>query len=209
MYRIMKMKTLVVSRIIAAWMIVILTILLSYIFANTEQFMGDTSFYRFGPNPELVILGIVIDTPQKYGLIVLYAVINTIIRNLDHSIIAPWITLNIQNINALPTEDTEKKDTNKQFEISIINTIYSWFDWLIYIHMLLAQVDMFLLELTTDVIAIYFVTRWYIKNRAIDNLNIATAVAAAAPIATATVIPATAYAATATIYSATAATAAT
>lgn len=197
MYRIMKMKTLVVSRIIAAWMIVILTILLSYIFANTEQFMGDTSFYRFGPNPELVILGIVIDTPQKYGLIVLYAVLNTIIRNLDHSIIAPWITLNIQNINALPTEDTEKKDTNKQFEISIINTIYSWFDWLIYIHMLLAQVDMFLLELTTDVIAIYFVTRWYIKNRAIDNLNIATAVAAvaagitAAPIATATVIPAT------------------
>jgi hypothetical protein len=67
--------------------------------------------------------------------------------------------------------------------------------------MLLAQVDMFLLELTTDVIAIYFVTRWYIKNRAIDNLNIATA--AAAPIATATVIPATAIA---TIYSATAAT---
>ena len=193
-------------------MIVILTILLSYIFANTEQFMGDTSFYRFGPNPELVILGIVIDTPQKYGLIVLYAVLKTIIRNLDHSIIAPWITLNIQNINALPTEDTEKKDTNKQFEISIINTIYSWFDWLIYIHMLLAQVDMFLLELTTDVIAIYFVTRWYIKNRAIDNLNIDTAVAAvaggitAAPIATATVIPATAIA---TIYSATAATAAT
>lgn len=49
-----------------------------------------------------------------------------------------------------------------------MNTIYSWFDWLIYIiyiNMLLAQVDMFLLELTTDVIAIYFVTRWYIKNK--------------------------------------------
>ena len=163
------MTTIVVSRLIAGWMIVILTILLSYIFANTEQFVGDTSFYRFGPNPELVILGITIDTPEKYGLIVLYAVINTVIRNLDHSIIAPWITLNVQNINAQPTEDTEKKDTNKQFEISIINTIYSWFDWLIYINMLLAQVDMFLLETITDVIAIYFVTRWYIKNRAIVN----------------------------------------
>uniref|UniRef100_A0A6C0CET2 Uncharacterized protein n=1 Tax=viral metagenome TaxID=1070528 RepID=A0A6C0CET2_9ZZZZ len=173
------MTTIVVSRVIAAWMVAILTILLSYIFANTEQFAGDTSFYRFGPNPELIILGIVIDTPQKYGLIVLYAVINTVIRNLDHSIIAPWITLNVQNIKALPTEDTEKKDTNKQFEISIINTIYSWFDWLIYIHMLLAQVDMFLLELITDVIAIYFVTGWYIKNRAIDNLNIAVATVAA------------------------------
>jgi hypothetical protein len=45
--------------------------------------------------------------------------------------------------------------------------------------MLLAQVDMFLLELITDVIAIYFVTGWYIKNRAIDNLNIANASVAA------------------------------
>jgi len=33
----------------------------------------------------------------------------------------------------------------------------------------LAQIDMFLLELTTDVIAIYFVTRWYIKNKTIIN----------------------------------------
>ena len=181
------MTTIVVSRLIAGWMIMILTILLSYIFANTEQFVGDTSFYRFGPNPELVILGITIDTPEKYGLIVLYAVINTVIRNLDHSIIAPWITLNVQNINAQPTEDTEKKDTNKQFEISIINTIYSWFDWLIYINMLLAQVDMFLLETITDVIAIYFVTRWYIKNRAIvNNLSVAaTATAATASVAVA------------------------
>lgn len=175
-------------------MIVILTILLSYIFANTEQFVGDTSFYRFGPNPELIILGITIDTPEKYGLIVLYAVINTVIRNLDHSIIAPWITLNVQNINAQPTEDTEKKDTNKQFEISIINTIYSWFDWLIYINMLLAQVDMFLLETITDVIAIYFVTRWYIKNRAIVNsLSIEAVAVAAAEETVPTAIVATTY----------------
>jgi hypothetical protein len=39
--------------------------------------------------------------------------------------------------------------------------------------MILAQVDMFLLELTTDTIAIYFVTRWYIRNR--DLLAIAVA----------------------------------
>jgi hypothetical protein len=61
----------------------------------------------------------------------------------------------------------EQIKIKKQYEISIINTIYSWFDWLIYIHMLLAQVDMFLLELITDTIAIYFVTRWYIRNRAL------------------------------------------
>ena len=160
------MHTLVVSRIITCWMVVILTIMLSYIFANKEDYTGNTSFYRFGPNPELVIIGIVIDTPTKYGLVVLYAVINTIIRNLDHNIIVPWIMLNVQNIKIT---NIDTKDISKQYEISIINTIYSWFDWLIYIHMLLAQIDMFLLELTTDVIAIYFVTRWYIKNKTLDT----------------------------------------
>ena len=160
------MHTLVVSRIITCWMVVILTIMLSYIFANKEDYTGDTSFYRFGPNPELVIIGIVIDTPTKYGLVVVYAVINTIIRNLDHNIIVPWIMLNVQNIKIT---NIDAKDISKQYEISIINTIYSWFDWLIYIHMLLAQIDMFLLELTTDVIAIYFVTRWYIKNKTLDT----------------------------------------
>ena len=156
------MHTLVVSRIITCWMIVILTIMLSYLFANKEDYTGDTSFYRFGPNHDLVIIGIVIDTPTKYGLVVVYAVINTVIRNLDHNIIMPWIMLNVQNIKIT---NIDAKDIPKQYEISIINTIYSWFDWLIYIHMLLAQIDMFLLELTTDVIAIYFVTRWYIKNK--------------------------------------------
>ena len=156
------MHTLEVSRIITCWMIVILTIMLSYLFANKEDYTGDTSFYRFGPNPDLVIIGIVIDTPTKYGLVVVYAVINTVIRNLDHNIIMPWIMLNVQN---LKITNIDAKDIPKQYEISIINTIYSWFDWLIYIHMLLAQIDMFLLELTTDVIAIYFVTRWYIKNK--------------------------------------------
>ena len=156
------MHTLVVSRIITCWMVVILTIMLSYLFANKEDYTGDTSFYRFGPNPDLVIIGIVIDTPTKYGLVVLYAVINTVIRNLDHNIIVHWIMLNVQNIKIT---NIDAKDISKQYEISIINTIYSWFDWLIYIHMLLAQIDMFLLELTTDVIAIYFVTRWYIKNK--------------------------------------------
>ena len=158
------MNALLVSRIISAWMIIILTILLSYIFANTEQFTGDTTFYRFGPHPELVILGIVIDTAEKYFLVVLYAIVNTIIRTLDHNIMAPYITLNVQNINS---QNNEIKNIPKQYEISIVNTIYSWFDWLIYINMLLAQVDMFLLELTTDVITIYFVTGWYIKKRAL------------------------------------------
>lgn len=156
-------KPLIVSRIIIVWMFIISILLISYIITI---YSDDTKFYRFGPQPDLIILGFTIDTLEKYCFIVLYAIINTIIRNLDHNIISPWITLNVQNMNA---QNTEINKISHQYEISITNTIYSWFDWLIYIHMLLAQIDMFLLELTTDVIAIYFVTRWYIKNKTIIN----------------------------------------
>ena len=156
-------KPLIVSRIIMVWMFIISILLISYILTI---YSDDTKFYRFGPQPDLIILGFTIDTPEKYSFIVLYAIINTIIRNLDQNIISPWITLNVQNMKE---QNTEINIISNQYEISITNTIYSWFDWLIYIHMLLAQIDMFLLELTTDVIAIYFVTRWYIKNKTIIN----------------------------------------
>jgi hypothetical protein len=123
-------KPLIVSRIIIVWMFIISILLISYVLTI---YSDDTKFYRIGPQSDLIILGFTIDTPEKYLFIVLYAIINTIIRNLDH------------------------------------NIIYSWFNWLINIHMLLAQIDIFLLELTTDVKAIYFVTNWYIKNKIIIN----------------------------------------
>jgi hypothetical protein len=138
--------------------------------------------------------------------IVIYAIINTVIRNLDQNIITPWITLNVQNVNAplapltphthtapiatriahsahdtriamatdieigvadISSCEEDHKYIPRQYEISITNTIYSWFDWLIYIHMLLAQIDMFLIEVFTDILAICIVTRWYIKNKTV------------------------------------------
>jgi len=182
------MSPVIVSRIIAGWISVI-SILLTYF---VTHYSNNASFYRFGPQADLVILGFSIDTPEKYAGIVIYAIINTVIRNLDQNIITPWITLNVQNVNAplVPiTHHTRRvpnvpnvqdieigivdisncEDDHKyiplQYEISITNTIYSWFDWLIYIHMLLAQIDMFLIEVFTDILAICIVTRWYIKNK--------------------------------------------
>lgn len=184
------MSPIIVSRIIAGWISVI-SILLTYF---VTHYSNNASFYRFGPQADLVILGFSIDTPEKYAGIVIYAIINTVIRNLDQNIITPWITLNVQNVNAplVPIaahaariamdSDIEIgiagvayirdcEDDHKyipiQYEISITNTIYSWFDWLIYIHMLLAQIDMFLIEVFTDILAICIVTRWYIKNKTV------------------------------------------
>jgi hypothetical protein len=188
------MSPIIVSRIIAGWISVI-SILLTYF---VTHYSNNASFYRFGPQHDLVILGFSIDTPEKYAGIVIYAIINTVIRNLDQNIITPWITLNVQNVNAplapltphthtaphaphaahaviitdieigvadISSCEEDHKYIPRQYEISITNTIYSWFDWLIYIHMLLAQIDMFLIEVFTDILAICIVTRWYIKNK--------------------------------------------
>jgi hypothetical protein len=202
------MSPIIVSRIIAGWISVI-SILLTYF---VTHYSNNASFYRFGPQHDLVILGFSIDTPEKYAGIVIYAIINTVIRNLDQNIITPWITLNVQNVNAplapltphthtapythtapiatriahsahdtriamatdieigvadISSCEEDHKYIPRQYEISITNTIYSWFDWLIYIHMLLAQIDMFLIEVFTDILAICIVTRWYIKNKTV------------------------------------------
>ena len=155
------MKTLIVTRITTIWMSII-TILMIVISMKST---GNTSFYRFGPQSDLVILGFTIDTPGKYALVVLYALINTAIRSMNHNIITPWIMLNVQNTNQPVIQSRINSNNRDQYEICIFNTMYTWFDWLIYIHMLLAQVDMVLIEMTTDVIATCIVTNWYIKTK--------------------------------------------
>ena len=155
------MKTLIVTRITTGWMTII-TILMTIISMKST---GNTSFYRFGPQSDLVILGFTIDTPGKYALVVLYALINTAIRSMNHNIITPWIMLNVQNTNQSVMQSRINNNNRDQYEICIFNTMYTWFDWLIYIHMLLAQVDMVLIEMLTDVVATCIVTRWYIKTK--------------------------------------------
>jgi hypothetical protein len=83
--------------------------------------------------------------------------------------VTPWITLNVQNTNQSITQSKVSNNNREQYEICIFNTMYTWFDWLIYIHMLLAQADMVLIEMTTDVIATCIVTHWYIKTKKINT----------------------------------------
>ena len=113
-------KPLIVSRIIIVWMFIISILLISYILTI---YTDDTKFYSFGHQPDLIILGFTIDMLEKYSLIVLYAIINTVIKNLDQNIISPWITLNVQNMNV---QNTEINKISHQYKISFTNTIYSW-----------------------------------------------------------------------------------
>jgi hypothetical protein len=148
------------SRLITVWISLILVgmgILLPM------QPTTDTTFYRFGPHSDLIVLGFVIDNYTKYLLIILYCMCNTLIRAINHSVIIPWITLTIQDTS--PEAEAKKAIMNQKmaYEISIISTIYAWFDWFIYINLLLAQVDMVLAEVGMDIIATAIITYLYMN----------------------------------------------
>ena len=231
------MTPITISRIITIWMTSI-TILLSCMLSSTHN--DEEKMYRFGPHDDLIILGIYIDTYNKYFLLISYVLLNTIVRNINHNVIGPWIILNIQddtrkldgtlkakkrgfmydldnvdNIdecgasrshahcvergvgerlnsvdsaehyvvcgalskeymktdaddngeNASVLVDAEKITRLTAYEISTCSTIFVWFDWFIYIHLLLAQIDIVIIEMGTDVLTNAILVRWYLKKK--------------------------------------------
>jgi hypothetical protein len=153
-------SVLVVCRLIFLWMLS-MTILFSSIFSQNQS-----SFFRFGPHPELTILSITIDNYLKYSCVICYSMLNTIMRTLNANIIQPWIMHNIHNIESDRPLIVNKKHA---YEINTASNIYTWFDYLIYINLLIAQFDLFLIESSTDVIANIFVTKWYLNGG--GNIN--------------------------------------
>ena len=154
-----------ISYIFIIWIliiIIILTLLLTH-----EKDKSKLKFYNFGPSDGLIIMGIIINTPFKYFLIIILSFINSSIRAISHNYINPWIINNIQN----NITDKNKLNKNSVYQISIINTIYTWIDWLLYMNILLAQIDMLIYEIVSEIIISTLFNRYYMtyKSFTLDN----------------------------------------
>ena len=145
------MNIKIIAFIIGSW-ITCCSILISFIVDNNDP------YYRFGPSSHLKFIGIIIDTNAKYVGIISYCVFNTMIRSVTHNIIQPWITLNIQ-------DSSNKTPVKHAHQIVTLNIIYTWFDWFIYINLLLSQVDMLLVEIVAELIITNFITYKYIREK--------------------------------------------
>lgn len=156
-------SALAVSRLTCAWILSMILILV-----NTLS-LKQSSFFHFGPHPDLTILSITIDTYLKYICVICYSIINTIMRTVNVNIIQPWIMHNIHNTGSVRPLNVNRKHA---YEISIASTAYTWFDYLIYINLLISQFDLFLTECCTDVIVNIFVTRWYLNGGGNDSEEI-------------------------------------
>ena len=50
-------------------------------------------------------------------------------------------------------------------EIVSMNTLYYWFDWIIYINLLTSQVDMIIVEMISELIVTNLITYKYIRDK--------------------------------------------
>lgn len=118
----------------------------------------NSSFFRFGPNDGLKIFDITINTGGKYFVVVFYTTISTIVRTGHQEIITPWLIQNVQNHN-VKSEFTKKY----AYLITTVETIYRWFDWFMYMNILLSQVDMMMVEVIGNLLTSFFATYKYIS----------------------------------------------
>lgn len=123
------------------------------------------TFFRFGPHDNLIILDFQINTPTRYSLVVVYSFLNAIIRCIYHNLFQPWIINNIQ--------DTSKPNTlyikRYAYEITLVSSIYNWFDWFLYIAILLAQVDLLIIEVVADLVTNSVTTWMYLRSKKTED----------------------------------------
>jgi len=140
---------IITSRIISIWMLTMISLLFLTTVKNT---------FPIGPNPDLFILHIPIDTTSKYMAVVSFCFCNSVFRSLHHNILQSYIINAIQNIQ-------EKIPVPYSYEISCVSTMYTWFDFFMYMHILMSQIDLFLVEVSADIIMTIMITKYYVDKK--------------------------------------------
>ena len=143
------------SRGITLWMV---SVIIGLGIMLENQGLIGTHIYRFGPNEDLYILGFCIDTVEKYSVFAVFCCLNSGMRTLNQVILMPWITNQVQDISK-PMEVSPYS----AYEISCVSSAYIWFDFFMYMNILLTQIDMMLIEIGTDLIMTVILTTYYLK----------------------------------------------
>ncbi len=130
---------------------------LTYVIYTNFQTIN-TTIFNVGPNNDLYILGICIDTGLKYVVVVSFCFINSAIRAVNSNVLRGWIINEIQDTN-----NKNVIDAKKAYALSFVHVSYNWFDFFMYMNILLSQIDMLLFETLADLIMTGILTRYYLK----------------------------------------------
>ena len=142
-------------RILQGWTVTILISLIVLLKKGTAF----KDFYQFGPSPNLVILGLVVDNYTLYTGIIFYSFFNTVIRNMNNQVVCAWITLVVHN-TTIPKDDIPQLYI---YEITLMSSFYTYIDWFIYLNLVFSQIDIILIELVGELFITFMVTRIYLE----------------------------------------------
>jgi hypothetical protein len=150
-----------VARLVALWMGAIVAAM--SIIASQDT---NIPIFQIGPNEKLIIFGIVINTTAKYVAVISFCFLNSGIRTLNHNILQPYI------INVIQDKENKTAITYKQsYELSFVYTIYNWFDFFMYMNILMSQIDMLFIEIAADLIITFVLTTDYVKSKSIIGIG--------------------------------------
>lgn len=152
-----------ITRLFICWMFFVSGMI--FMVLHTSKTNNDAIvFFKFGPSHSLSILGICIDTYYKYYSLIVLCCMNSMFRAIHTSYIQPWIINNIQDSKV--SLYVQKRNV---YEIIIINTIYIWFDWCMYMNILLSQIDMLMTEIISDVVMTCLVTQYHMYQKQAES----------------------------------------
>jgi hypothetical protein len=146
----------VTSKILIGWMIMLTLALV----LNLMKEDDDKGFYQIGPSKNFIFMGIQIDTMLEYILLVFCISINTFIRNLNQDVLSAWLIQNVQNSNELL-----HYPNRIAYQISVINGIYTWYDYIFNMKLAFVQIDMILIQIFVDMLANITITKLYLKDK--------------------------------------------
>jgi hypothetical protein len=117
-----------------------------------------TPFYRFGPQDDLDVMGIAINTQGRYAAVVLFCVMNSFVRSVESDVLHAWL------INAVQDKTVPKSHEVRRiaYQVAVVHSMYYWWDWFIYMNILLAQFDLFLMEMSSSILTSVLTTRMYL-----------------------------------------------
>lgn len=147
---------------ILVWIVLVIAVL--GVLLEQEDLLG-THVYRVGPNPDLYILGFCIDTVHKYVAVAAFCFVNSGMRTINGEILRSWITNQVQDISK-PVSVT----TFEAYAISCVASFFVWFDFFMYMNILLTQVDMMFIEISADLVMTILVTTYYLRKGHKDAL---------------------------------------
>jgi hypothetical protein len=142
-----------ISCLIVGWMSLSVGCI-SYVIMDGSK----STMFAIGPNENFYILGIGIDTLPKYWLVVTFCFINSGMRALNLNVLHSWIINEIQDVN-----NVAYIQHKKAYAISYVALIFYWFDFFMYMNILFSQIDMLMVEVLSDAIVTYFLTRHYLS----------------------------------------------